>query len=109
MWVGFAIMVFSVIWASLSFCIDYVFRSEFSWFSESGAVMVSGSILFERMLPGTGLGGGMDIGSLPTLGQKTKRPDALLMKHSGKLSIFVLLSGTLIWAYEPFIIRVILT
>lgn len=61
--------------------------------------MVAGSIIFERLSPGTGLGGGSDFMSLPILGQEIDPLDSWMMRHGGKISILVLIVGTLIWAY----------
>jgi hypothetical protein len=96
---GLAIMIFTVVIAVVSFIVDLNFMSEFSWFSASGAVMVSGSILFERLKPGTGLDGGSNFMSLPKADQKIHPLDKWLMKNGGRASIAVLIAGTLIWAY----------
>ena len=102
--IGFIVMALSIAWAILSFVIDLAQIFDFSWFSASGAVMVSGSILFERLKPGTGLDGGSSFNSLPTLGQEINYLDSWLMKHGGKLSITILILGTLIWAYGSLVV-----
>ena len=102
--IGFIVMALSIAWAILSFVIDLAQIFDFSWFSASGAVMVSGSILFERLKPGTGLDDGSSFNSLPTLGQEINYLDSWLMKHGGKLSITILILGTLIWAYGSLVV-----
>ena len=102
--IGFALMLLSVVWAFVSLVIDLYQETDFGWFSASGAVMVSGSILFERLKPGTGLDGGIGFMSLPTLGQEVGQVDSWLMKHGGKFSISVLILGTLIWAYGQLVV-----
>ena len=92
-------MLLSLIWATISLIVDLTQTTNFSWLSASSAVMVSGSILFERLKPGTGLDGGINIASLPKLGQAIHPFDKWLMKNGGKLSISALVFGTLIWAY----------
>lgn len=99
MWIGFNLMLLSVVWSILSLSFDLRWPNEFSWFSASGAVMVTGSILFERLQPGTSFAGGSHVMSLPSLDQQISYRDKLLMRHGGKVSIIVLIIGTLIWAY----------
>jgi hypothetical protein len=66
--------------------------------------MVCGSVLCERLQPGTGLGGGSDIRSLPSLGEGVRHKDMWLMQYSGHFSIVVLILGTVIWGYGDLII-----
>ena len=84
--------------------VDHYIASSFHWFSASGAVMVSGSILFERMQPGSSLGGGISIGSLPPAESDISKSDRWLMKYGGRISIAVLIFGTLIWAYGSLVV-----
>ncbi|WP_417278129.1 hypothetical protein [Celeribacter sp.] len=97
--IGFVLMMASFVWAIVSFLIEFNQACDFSWFSASGAVMVTGTILFERLKPGSGLDGGMNLGSLPRHGQPKRKFDEWLIKNGGRVSIFTLILGTLIWAY----------
>lgn len=101
---GFTCLFLSAVWAVCGFVIDLKIENEFSWFSASGAVMVSGSILFERLKPGTGLDGGLGFMSLPRVDQEIEKIDSWLMKHGGKFSFSALTMGTLIWAYGSLIV-----
>jgi hypothetical protein len=106
MWAGFWIMLSSVALALVSYAIGRATEGSFHWFSASGAVMVTGSILFERLQPGTSLGGAISFSSLPSLNEHDamKSRDKWLMANGGRISIVVLIFGTLIWAYGPLIV-----
>ena len=104
MWLGLLIMAISVVWALVCFIVDYYIAGSFHWFSASGAVMVAGSILFERMKPGSNLDGGMNIESLLPLEGEIPKSSLWLMKNGGWISIAVLIFGTLIWAYGSLIV-----
>ena len=97
-------MAFSVFLAIISSAVDSLTEGSFSWFSASGAVMVTGSILFERLQPGTSLGGNLNLASLPTLDDTIPKSDRWLMVNGGHISIIVLITGTLIWAYGSLIV-----
>ena len=104
MWMGFYLMLSSVVLAIISFIIDSLNVGSFAWFSASGAVMVTGSILFERLQPGANLGGRIKLASLPSLDDEIRKSDQWLMAYGGYISIAVLILGTLIWAYGSLIV-----
>ena len=106
--VGIGFMISSVVLAGWSFWFDcngfQNLDREFSWFSASGAVMVASTIVFERTMSGTSLAGGSNFSSLPSLSDKLSPAYEFFSKYGGRISMPLLIIGTLIWAYGALLV-----